>query len=53
MLASMIEKFSFASAVRILFFQGRRAGQMLISGTFDLGLGILFVLSFLCTSPTR
>jgi hypothetical protein len=53
MLPSMIEKFSFASAVWILFFQGRLAAPMLVPGTFDLVLGILFVASFLRTSPAR
>ena len=50
---SMIEKFGFAFAVWILFLQGRLAGQMLVAGTFDLVLGILFVLSFLRTAPAR
>lgn len=51
--AAMIEKFTFSLGVWILFFKGRVAAQMLIAGTFDLTLGVLFVLSFLRTSPAR
>jgi len=53
MLPAMIEKFSFSFAGWILFFQGRLAGQMLAACTFDLVLGILFVVSFLRTAPSR
>ena len=53
MIPSMIEKFSFAIAVWVLFAQGRIAGRMLAAGNFDLILGILFVIAFLRTAPAR
>ena len=51
MIPSMIEKFTFSIAVWVLFFQGRLGGQMLGPGTFDLILGVLFVVAFRRTAP--
>ena len=53
MLPSMIEKFSFGPAMWILFFKGRVAASMLVPGTFDTIMGVLFVMSYLRTSPKR
>src|SRR5687767_15864896 len=46
MIPSIIEKFSFAIAVVVLYLQNRVAPMMLGAGLIDLVLGILFVLSF-------
>lgn len=46
MIPSIIEKFSFAIAVIVLYLQNRLAPMMLGAGLIDLVLGILFVFSF-------
>jgi len=51
MVPSVIEKFSYAVAVIMLYLQHRmRAGDLLFVGT-DLILGVLFVAAFLKTEP--
>jgi hypothetical protein len=50
MIPSIIEKFSFAIAVVVLYLQNRLAPMMLAAGLIDLVLGILFVLSFVRTA---
>src|SRR5687767_12121999 len=49
MIPSIIEKFSFALAVIVLYLQNRVAPMMLGAGLIDLILGILFVLAFVKT----
>jgi hypothetical protein len=49
MLATLIEKFSYAIAVPILFSQGRVTGTILAFALIDLLLGILFVLAYVRT----
>jgi len=49
MLATIIEKFSYAIAVPILFSQGRVTSMMLAFALIDLCLGILFVWAYLRT----
>ena len=49
MLASVVEKFSFAIATALLFFNGRLATQMFAAGMIDLLLGVLFLISFFKT----
>ena len=44
--ASIVEKFSFAVAVSILFVSGRTAGPILIGAALDLVLGVLFAISW-------
>lgn len=46
MIPSIIEKFGFAIAAVVLYFQNRIAAMMLGAALIDLALGILFVLSF-------
>ena len=50
MIPSIIEKFSFAIAVVVLYMQYRVAPMMLGAGLIDLVLGILFVFSFVKTA---
>jgi hypothetical protein len=49
MLATLVEKFSYAIAVPILFSQGRVTGMILTFALIDLLLGILFVLAYVRT----
>ncbi len=51
--ASTIEKFSYAAALITLFLQGRLHSSDLVFGLVDLLFGILFVLAFLTTRTTR
>ena len=51
MIAAVVEKFSFAAAVPMLFVQQRVSSLMLVPAGIDLLLGILFVASFLKTAP--
>jgi hypothetical protein len=51
--ASAIEKFSYAAALITLFLQGRLHSSDLVFGLVDLLFGILFVLAFLTTRTTR
>ncbi len=48
--AAMIEKFSFAIATAVLFFQQRLAASMFVAGMIDLILGILFVVAWRATA---
>lgn len=50
MLAAMIEKFSFAAAAAVLYFQQRIASAPLAGACGDTLLGVLFVISYLKTS---
>jgi hypothetical protein len=47
MLASVLEKFSFAGAVSVLYFQHRIAVEMFAAGMIDLVLGVLFIVAWL------
>jgi len=47
MLPAMIEKFSFAGAMFVLFALQRVAAPMLAAGIFDGTLGVLFVVAYL------
>ena len=49
MIPAMLEKFSFAIAVAILFLQNRVAAVMFGLGMMDLALGLLFTLAFFKT----
>lgn len=49
MLPSIVEKFSFAPAVWILYFQSRAAVPMVAAASVDGLLGILFIVSYLKT----
>lgn len=49
MIASVLEKFSFAGAVFILFFSERVPAEMAGAGVMDLTFGILFCISFFLT----
>jgi hypothetical protein len=53
MVAAMLEKLSFAIPSAVLFLKGRSPAVILGAGLFDLFLGVLFVLSYLRTSPAR
>lgn len=46
MIPAMIEKFSFAIAVIILYLQNRVSTAMLGGGLMDLAFGLLFILAF-------
>jgi len=50
MIPAVIEKFSFAAAVIILFLQNRIPDILLAFGFIDLAFGTLFIVSFLKTS---
>ena len=52
MIAAVVEKFSFAVAVPLLFVQQRVSSLMLAPAGIDLLLGILFVAAFIKT-PSR
>lgn len=52
MLPAMVEKFTYAVAVLILYAQERIAAMLLSFGLVDLALGILFVLAYLRTPNT-
>ena len=45
-LAAIVEKYSYAFAVLILFFQQRIATAVLVTGLIDLCLGTLFIISY-------
>jgi len=49
MIATWLEKFSYAIAAIILYAQSRLATAMLAFGSIDLVLGILFVLAYIKT----
>lgn len=44
-----IEKFPYALGIAILFLQGRSSAQLLLTGSIDFVLGILFVVAFVLT----
>ena len=46
MIPSVLEKFSYGIAVSVLFWQGRVAKFILITGIIDMSLGVLFAISF-------
>ena len=50
MIAGMVEKFSFAIAVYVLFAMGRVASIMVGLASIDLTLGLLFIVSYLKTN---
>ena len=52
MIPSMLEKFSYSSAVIVLVLQGRMHPSDLVFGVVDLLLGLLFVLAYLKTAST-
>lgn len=43
---SILEKFSFAGAVTVLFIQQRVPEMMFAAGMVDLGLGVLFIVAW-------
>lgn len=51
MLATMIEKFSWAVTCSVLYLQQRLAPQGLVVGMIDLCLGISFVIAYARTAP--
>lgn len=53
MLPSVIEKFSFAGAVIVLFLQSRVAAPMLLFAAFDGTLGVLFLVAWFITAPKQ
>lgn len=46
MIAAVLEKFSYGIAVSILFWQGRIAEFILVTGIIDMILGTLFAISY-------
>ena len=46
MIATVVEKYTYAFATLILYGQGRIAGAVLVTGLIDLVLGTLFVIAF-------
>ena len=52
MLAGVLEKLSFGAAVAILYSVGRVSMGVLLAGTVDLVLGVLFVAAFIATRPS-
>ena len=46
MIPSVLEKFSFAGAVTVLFIQQRVAGMMFAAGMVDLAFGVLFLVAW-------
>jgi hypothetical protein len=52
MIPSMLEKFSYSSAVIVLVTQGRMHPSDLVFGIVDLLLGLLFVVAYFKTAPT-
>lgn len=53
MIPSILEKFSFAIAVLILFFQHRISVVILIAGMVDLIFGVLFIMAYFKTPARR
>ena len=53
MIPSMIEKFPFVIAIVWLYAEGRTDSTMLAASMLDLVWGILFVVSYMVTSPAR
>ena len=49
MIACMVEKFTYAASLTVLYLQGRLHPTDLTFGTVDLLLGVLFVVAFLKT----
>jgi hypothetical protein len=46
MIATVIEKYSYAFAVLVLYWQGRIASPILVTGLIDLVLGTLFAIAY-------
>ena len=53
MVAAVLEKLSFAIPSAVLFVKGRSPAVIFGAGMFDLFLCVLFVVSYLRTSPAR
>ena len=53
MLPAMVEKFSFAGAVLMLYLQGRLSGLTLGFAAIDFVLGVLFLVSFALTRESN
>jgi hypothetical protein len=51
MVPAVLEKFSFGMAAWVLLMLGRVSPPTVAAGTFDLVLGVLFVLAFFKTGP--
>lgn len=51
MLAGIVEKASFGFATIALYLQGRLHLPMLLAGSIDLALGLLFCLAYASTAP--
>src|SRR5262245_17775348 len=51
MIPAVLEKFTFAAAVVVLFAQGRLSGVMFDAGMVDLVLGVLFLVAFWRLAP--
>lgn len=47
MIAAVLEKYSYGIAVLILFWQGRIANFVLITGVIDIALGTLFAMCYM------
>ena len=52
-IAAVVEKFTFAPAIAVLFVQQRVSSLMLAPAGIDLLLGILFIAAFLKTAPSH
>ncbi len=50
---SIVEKFSYASALAILFLQSRLHATDLVFGAVDMVFGLLFIVAFFRTAGTR
>ena len=46
MIATLIEKYSYGIAVLVLYWQGRLASAIIVTGLIDLILGTLFAISY-------
>ena len=53
MLPAVVEKFSFAVAVLVLYLQGRLSGPTVVFASIDFALGVLFLIAFLRTRASR
>jgi len=52
-IACVIEKFSFAAAVALLFARGRVSGPLGFFAAIDLALGVLFLMAFVRLGSTN
>ena len=53
MIPAVIEKATYGAACVALHLGGRLSGPLLVAGSVDLALGVLFVVAFLRTAPSR